>query len=230
MKNNLLILIIILLFTTSCSMAPQGTIPNDQDNQDGLTFKNEYEAYNNTFDDKRGYDYINLDIKEDNPIKYAELEEVLNTLENGTGVIYFGFPTCPWCRRVLPYFLEMAEKDGVEEILYFNALDLRDIKELDEQGNVITIQEEGYGYSDILSALGEQAQVYEGLEDESIKRLYFPTIVFVKNGEIIHMNTGTGSIQETPWEPLDEAQIQAINKEFHDAIIRTFREVCDSAC
>ena len=37
----------------------------------------------------------------------------------------------------------------------------------------------------ILDILGDKASVYEGLEDDSIKRLYFPTVVFVNEDNSI---------------------------------------------
>ena len=40
-------------------------------------------------------------VDKDNVFVYRTLEEINNILENGTGLIFLGFPECPWCRGYL---------------------------------------------------------------------------------------------------------------------------------
>ena len=61
-------------------------------------------------------------------------------------------------------------------------------------------------YYEILDLLGEKASVYDGLNDETIKRIYFPTVVFVKDGEIVAFHEGTVDSQEDASVYLDAAQ------------------------
>ena len=44
-------------------------------------------------------------------------EEIFDILD-GTGIIYFGFPECPWCRNAVPVLLDAAEEVGIEKIYY----------------------------------------------------------------------------------------------------------------
>ena len=38
-----------------------------------------------------------------NVFVYRSLDEINKILENGTGVVYLGFPECPWCKGYIPY-------------------------------------------------------------------------------------------------------------------------------
>ena len=233
MKKLLFILFASLITLTGCTQ----TQPNngnssqqqEEHTQDAAQFKTEYEEYNGKTT-SNGKEYLNIELPEVNPIVYASYEEVMDVLENGTGVIYFGYPTCPWCRNVVPVLLESAKENRVKEILYFNAKEYRDTLRLNELGEIEVVTEAKEGYAELVAALGEHASVYEGLNDDSIKRLYFPTVVFVKEGEVIAFHEGSVDSQEDPYIGLDEEQVKELKKIYKDGFIRALREVCDEKC
>lgn len=232
MKKILMIGLIALLTLSACSPAKTGPdTPNNEvdHSQDALTFKAEYEEYNGQTN-SNDKNYLEVNLPDENSFIYASYEEVMTLLEKGTGVIYFGFPTCPWCRNIVELLEETAKEDRVDTIYYFNAREYRDNKRLTEQGEIETVTEAKEGYAELLAALGDYASTYEGLGDESIKRLYFPTVVFVKNGEIIAFHEGTVDSQEDPYIAMSEEQRKELKKIYHDGFIRTFREVCDDKC
>ena len=70
----------------------------------------------------------------------------------------------------------------------------------------------------MLEKLGDKAAVYEGLEDENIKRLYYPTVVFVKEGQIVDYIEGTVESQKDPYKPLTEDQRQELKDKYKKAI------------
>ena len=77
--------------------------------EDSLKFKEDYESVNG----KKVSDelsYSSLDIPKNNPMKYSSYEEIFKILDNGTGVIYLGFPECPWCRNIVPVLIDTALK------------------------------------------------------------------------------------------------------------------------
>lgn len=232
MKKLLMILLVGLLALSGCAQTQPNT-PNQNEEvnhtQDAIDFKTEYESFNGQ-QTSSGKDYLNLELPEENPMVYATYDEVMNLLENGTGVIYFGYPTCPWCRSIVSVLVESAKENRVDEILYFNAKDYRDVKRLNELGEIEITTQAKEGYYELVEALGEHASVYEGLEDESIKRLYFPTVVFVKEGEIILFHEGSVDSQEDPYIALDEEQRNELKKIYKDGFIRALREVCDEKC
>ena len=81
-------------------------------------FKLEYEALNGQ-KAENGSTYMDVNISNDNKIVYADYDQIFDVLD-GTGVIYFGFPECPWCRNAAPVLLEAAEETAIEQIYYLN--------------------------------------------------------------------------------------------------------------
>ena len=190
-------------------------------------FKLEYESLNGQKTDD-GREYMEVNINNDNKIVYADYKTIFDVLD-GTGVIYFGFPECPWCRNAVPILLEAAEESGIKQIYYLNNHDDRDTKVL-KDGEVITENEGTSNYNKLLEKLGDKASVYEGLEDKAIKRLYYPTVVFVKNGEITDYIEGTVESQEDPYTPFTKNQRQELKDKYKSAINNLLSCDQDSKC
>ena len=190
-------------------------------------FKLEYESLNGQKTDD-GREYMEVNINNDNKIVYADYKTIFDVLD-GTGVIYFGFPECPWCRNAVPILLEAAEESSIKQIYYLNNHDDRDTKVL-KDGEVITEKEGTSNYNKLLEKLGDKASVYEGLEDKTIKRLYYPTVVFVKNGEITDYIEGTVESQEDPYTALTKDQRQELKDKYKSAINNLLSCDQDSKC
>ena len=109
-------------------------------NTDSIKFKEEYESLNGKENDN-GKEYLNVSVDSSNPIVYSSFQEIYDVIEKGTGIIYFGFRECPWCRNAVPVLLDAAKELNVNKIYYFNALSIRDKKHLDDNGNIITDEE-----------------------------------------------------------------------------------------
>lgn len=197
--------------------------------EDETKFKNEYESLNGK-QNASGKEHPKVDIVEDNGIVYASYNEIKEVITKGTGVIYFGFPECPWCRNAVPMLLQAANNTGLDKIYYFNAKEIRDTKELDENGNIVTTKEGTKEYYELVELLSTVLGEYEGLNDESIKRLYFPTVVFIKDGKIVGCHIDTLPSQTDPRVPLTEEQKAELINIYTDNIIKTLDSVCDDKC
>ena len=64
-------------------------------------------------------------VTKDNVFVYRSAEEIINILEHGTGVVYLGFPECPWCTAYVPYLNEVAKANDVDKVYYYNILNDR---------------------------------------------------------------------------------------------------------
>ena len=53
---------------------------------------------------------------EDNRFVYATNEEILSKFSDGTGVVFLGFPQCPWCQAIVPMLDEAAKAEGIDKI------------------------------------------------------------------------------------------------------------------
>ena len=189
-------------------------------------FKLEYESLNGK--EANGQEYLEVSIPTDNNIVYADYDQVFDALD-GTGVIYFGFPECPWCRNAVPVLLKAAKEVGIDKIYYLNNREDRDTKVL-KDGKVVTEKEGSSNYNKLLEKLGDQASVYEGLNDDSIKRLYYPTVVFVRNGEIIDYIEGTVGSQTDPYTPLNDKQAKELKDKYRSAMSKLQSCDQDSKC
>ena len=93
-------------------------------NVDADKFKNEYEALNDKVNESNNKKYPEVKISSNNPVKYSSYDEIFEILKSGTGVIFLGFPECPWCRNLVPTLMEAAKESEIKTVYYLNISDL----------------------------------------------------------------------------------------------------------
>ncbi len=189
-----------------------------------LKFKEEYESLNGQKTES-GQTYKPIFIEEKTGVQYKDASEIIDIIKKGTGVIYLGFPECPWCRTVLPVLLDAMDEEEYRTLYYFDAREIRDTKHL-ENGTVVTDKEGTKEYYEMIELLKNYLGPYEGLEDSSIKRIYFPTIIFVKDGKIKGVHIGTIESQEDPYKALTEQEEDILE----DTLESYIRQVNGSIC
>lgn len=228
MKKNILIIIVavLIVLVTTFSIFKNNTNVET----DASKFKKEYESLNNTYNESSKHDYVKVEIDNDNPIVYSNYEEVVDILKNKTGVIYFGFKECPWCRNAVPVLIDAAKELGIDKIYYYDNKDSRDQKSLDENGNIVTEKEGTDEYKNLVEILKDYLPSYDGLNDNSIKRLYYPTVVFVKDGKILSLHTSTVDSQKDPYTPLTTKQKNELKQIYMDGMNSVYDVLCDEAC
>lgn len=112
-------------------------------------------------------------VTEYNYYVYRDSEEIIKILEHGTGVVYLGFPECPWCQAYVPMLDEVADIEGLEKIYYLNIYEDRKNNTEDYQKIVEIIKD------------------YLQYDEEGNKRIYVPAVIFVLDGEIIGFDDET---------------------------------------
>ena len=190
-------------------------------------FKEEYEKLNGK-KDSEGNSYLKVSIHEDNVVQYADYNRIFSLLERGTGVIYFGTPEYSSCRAFVPVLLDAADEVGIDTIYYLNLNSDRDQKELTEEEKITTSKEGTKDYQRLLEKLDSVLESYDGLEDDSMKRIYLPTVIFVKDGEIVSRYLGTADSEIDNSKKLDEEDAEILKTE----LMRKMNQVitCDDAC
>lgn len=154
-------------------------------------------------------------VTSDNPFVYRSVDQIINILEKGTGVVYLGFPECPWCQAYVPYVEEVAKKVGIDKVYYFN------IKE-DRKNNT----EE---YQKIVKIL----DVYLPNDDEGNKRIYVPAIIIVQNGKIVEFDDETSKDTKgykTPEEYWKNEDLDALKTKLEKSFNEIKSTVCKSGC
>ena len=135
---------------------------------DAYKFKEEYERINNK-DNGHSNKYREISIPDDNPFIYATDTEIVKKIENKESfIVYFGFPTCPWCRSVLEELIKAAKDKEINQIYYVNVLDIRDVKEVDDDGNIKTTKEGTDAYKKLIEEQGAEAVIIFANRAEAI--------------------------------------------------------------
>lgn len=222
MKKNVIILSVIVVI--ALVIAILFFLLNNKGMSDGERFKQEYEELNDS--------HLEVNIDSDNMIKYIGLEEAIDIIKNDTGVIYFGYPSCPWCRNAVPVLLDAASSTSLDTIYYVNAYNIRDVKEIDD-GNIVTTNEGDRLYDDLLEVLDDILDPYTltldngEVIDLGEKRLYVPMVLFVKDGEVVSYHLSTVDSQEDPSISLNDSQRDELYNIYLDGINNVVGGVCN---
>lgn len=223
MKKNVIILSVIVVI--ALVIAILFFLLNNKGMSDGERFKQEYEELNDS--------HLEVNIDSDNMIKYISLEEAIDIIKNDTGVIYFGYPSCPWCRNAVPVLLDAASSTSLDTIYYVNAYNIRDVKEIDDDGNIVTTNEGDRLYDDLLEVLDDILDPYTIIDDNGEvidlgeKRLYVPMVLFVKDGEVVSYHLSTVDSREDPSISLNDSQRDELYNIYLDGINNVVGGICN---
>ncbi len=151
MKKFLTILMItVMLFgTVGCSIGKEKK-NKVEETSDAQKFASEYK-----------------EVGEDNVFVYREVDDIIKIMEHGTGIVYLGYPECPWCQAYVKYLNEVANDMGVEKIYYCNTKKVKE-ESMDK-------------YQKLVSLLSGNLQYNE----EGNEWIYVPNVSFHVNGEVI---------------------------------------------
>ena len=106
-------------------------------------------------------------VPENNKFVFATNEEIINIFEGGDGLVFLGFPACPWCQKLAPLVNEAAEQSGLEKIYYLN------IQEARANNDEL--------YQKLVTFLKDDLQ-----KDESGNpRIFVPDVTAVSDGKIV---------------------------------------------
>ena len=148
-KNIIILSIVVILIVLGISLY--------------FIFKNSNENKSDAFKFSEEYNTVS----KDNVFVYRDIEEIITIMEHGTGIVYLGFPECPWCQSYVKYLEEVAKEVGVEKIYYYNILK-------DRTNNTPE-------YQKIISLLSTHLQY----DEEGNERIFVPNVSFHIKGEVI---------------------------------------------
>ncbi len=242
MKKRIFIIILIIILVSGAIYLGMNWINIKDKNKketevtDAIKFKEEYEKLNNQVNPNNQKEYPKVSIPKDNVMTYLNVEEVLDLLDKKTGVIYFGYPECPWCRNAVPVLLDAALNTGLARIYYYNANQIKNIKEVNDDGNIIETQKAKKGYQELLDALDSILEEYTLTDKEGNtvstgeKRIYVPLVVFVKDGQIVAHHSATVDSQKDPYVKLNATQKEELYNIYVDNITKVTDSTCTDKC
>lgn len=142
-------------------------------------------------------------VSEDNLYVFSNATEVLKILNGRSGIILMGFPLNVWTKYSANILNDVAKEEGIDKIYYYDFL-----KDREESNGT---------YETIVNKL----DVYITVDDEGTKDLHAPTILIVKDGEIIGYFDDTSTIKGvvTPEDYYNEYQTNLVREKYKTAIL-----------
>jgi len=131
------------------------------------------------------------ELPEDNNFYYMEKDAVETLLLHGTGILFLGFPECPWCQAYLPQLNTVLQandakaayyniyKDKTEDRTFYDQI-AKDIESINDTGSAI-IQ----------------------YNNDGKQVIYMPLVLFIKNGRIVAYNNETSTEDSSVIKPAD---------------------------
>lgn len=116
-------------------------------------------------------------------------------------VAYFGFTKCPWCVSAVPVLNEVA-KENKMNVFYINT------RKNPEWKSNIDI--------DDYDLFVEKMDAYLDYDDDGIKHLYTPFVVFVKKGEVYLAHQGTVENHDATIREMNEEESQQLKEIYTD--------------
>ena len=164
--------------------------------KDTIRFKMSYE-YLNMIEYNNGKK-IKVSIPKDNRIKYLNEEELLKYLKTETGIFYFGYNSCPWCRNIVPVLIDAVKEKNIETIYYVDTHKL----------NLSNIKKELFEF------LGDNLIS----DEEGEKVLAVPDVYFIKNGNIIGHHLGSVNSYRNPYTKMTTKQKKELKNIYKELI------------
>lgn len=223
-----IILIVSFIVCVILSLLIGKYIDNNSDySTDEIKFKEEYESINNTEWEISGYkgNYLDISIPKNNLIKYANNDNIVDLLNKGTQVIYFGNAKCNWCRSAVSVLIDIAIEKELDEIYYYDFFSLRDAYEEGSNKDLVKL------YEDIISKLDNfiDKTFDENSKVAGKKRLSAPTVVIVSNGKVEDVHYKTVDSHTDYNKDLDKKQKNELKKIYQDMFSKLVY-VCTDNC
>lgn len=169
--------------------------------KDNFRFKFEYEIINRV--ELSNGKKIIVNIPLDNRVKYVKsADELMQLFKEKTGVLYFGYSTCPWCRNALPVLIDSILDNDIDVLYYV------DIKAFD--------------FSKKSKEIYEILDEYLKVKDDGEKVLAVPDVYVLKNGNIVAHHRSCVESYKNPYKGMNEEQIAEL-KSIYDSMIKEIK-------
>lgn len=139
-----------------------------------------------------------------NPFIYATIDEVLDLLENKSGIIFFGDSDCEWCVVSASILSDVSVDQKLDTVYYYNPtkIEAKNTKK----------------YRELVSVLRKHL----GLEEAEEFTLSLPEVYFVKKGKVIAHKDGT-SITEIDSDKKTSKSKEKLKQEYLN-LIKDYRK------
>ncbi len=130
-----------------------------------------------------------------NPFVYATANEIIQIIEKGTGVIFFGMSQDLWSQAVAPIIEEVAKENKITKVYYYNPREIQINNTAEYQKMVVLLKD------------------YLKTDDKGKSIIKYPAVYVIDKGKVIgdHIIIHDGKAQVVN---LNEDEIAAIKKPY----------------
>ena len=168
------------------------------------------------------------DMPQENKFTIIDKEDLKPFIEHGTGILFLGFPECPWCQVYLPMAQEILSENGAMAKYY----------------NIYTDKKEDRPFYDEIAALIAERNDTEGdyvfYDNDGKQVIYMPLMLFIDEGEIVAFDNETcmeDSSVISPEEYWTQEKIDALKERLRAYVEDICEEMedndakgCDKGC
>jgi len=130
-------------------------------------------------------------LPEENAFYYMEKDGVETLLLHGTGILFFGFPECPWCQAYLPQLNEVLLANDAKAAYY----------------NIYTDKTEDRTFYDTIAkdieSINDTGTPIIQYNNDGKQVIYMPLVLFIQNGRIVSYNNETCTEDSKVIQPAD---------------------------
>lgn len=153
-------------------------------------------------------------VRLDNPFEQINGQKALSMLEKGTGLLYIGFPECPWCVAYIQNLDKRLREEKIAKVYYYN------------------IKKDRTENNDVYQAIVKKLDKHLRLNDlGNAKRIYVPVIVGLEKGKVFFFDDETSYDTrglKDPKKYWDKESLKKHNLKLNDLLKKIKKLECTS--
>lgn len=144
-----------------------------------------FQILNSRNNDAKNFSKEYFNVSNDNVFIYKNVDDIIDIMKHGTGVVYLGYPECPWCQAYVKYLNEVAKEVGIDKIYYCNTKKVKE-NNMDKYYELVALLSGNLEYN-----------------DEGKEWIYVPNVSFHINGKVIGNDNETAKDTKNKKDPKD---------------------------
>lgn len=167
-------------------------------------------------------------LEEDNAFEVIAKEDLKDFIEHGTGILFLGYPGCPWCQAYLPILDEVLKAEDMQAYYYNIREDKDEDRDFYDEIAQLLIDKNATNQDDIVQ-----------YDNDGKKVIYMPLTLFIEHGGIKQYNGETNTLDSDEISPDDywtEEKVDTL-KETLSAYTQSVKKAqeenekgCDNGC
>lgn len=167
-------------------------------------------------------------LSEDNAFEVIAKEDLKDFIDHGTGILFLGYPACPWCQAYLPMLDEVLKAEDMQAYYYNIRVDKDSDRDFYDEIAQLLIDKNATNQDDIVQYDNDGKMV-----------IYMPLTLFIEHGGIKQYNGESNTLDSDEIAPEDywtDEKVEALKETltiYTQSVKRAQEENekgCDTGC